>query len=60
MSPVCKVAEVAELLDCSRWWVYDRIARHQIPVVEVGRAKRVPRVWVEQYIAGEVRLEVAS
>jgi excisionase family DNA binding protein len=42
------VAEVAEVPGVSRWSVYERIRRSEIPVVEVGRSKRIPRAWLDE------------
>lgn len=60
-SPVLTVAQVADALQLSRWCVYDRIKRGEIPVVTVGRALRVPRVWLDRLTAIEPEFaEVAS
>lgn len=58
MSPVLTVAELADALQVSRWCVYDRIRRGEIPTITVGRALRVPRVWLDRQITAA--LEVAS
>lgn len=51
-STVLTVAEVADALSVSRWTIYDRIHRGEIPTIQVGRAKRVPRAWLSDQ-AGE-------
>lgn len=56
---VLRVAVVAEALDVTPWCIYDRIRRGEIPVITVGRAKRVPRWWLEEKLA-KPAVEVAS
>lgn len=49
---VLTVPQVAEALAVSRSHVYERIRRHEIPVVYSGRAVRVPRKWLDEQING--------
>lgn len=49
-APVLTVPEVADALSVSRWTIYDRIRRGEIPVVHVGRAKRIPRRWLNELL----------
>lgn len=58
-TPVVRVAVVARALDVTPWCIYDRIRRGLIPVVTVGRAKRVPRWWLDEQLAA-TREDVAS
>lgn len=58
-TPVLRVAAVARALDVTPWCIYDRIRRGLIPVVTVGRAKRVPRWWLDEQLAAGQQ-EVAS
>ena len=44
--------EVAEIIGESRSGVYSRIARGHIPAVRLGKSVRVPRVLLEELIAG--------
>lgn len=39
-----KVTEVAQRLGVSKYWVYDRINRGDIPVVELGDSRKNQRV----------------
>lgn len=39
-----KVADVAEILDVGIDWVYERIKRGEIPVVELGDTRKNQRV----------------
>jgi hypothetical protein len=55
---VVRVAAVAQALDVTPWCIYDRIKRGEIPVVTIGRAKRVPRWWLNEVLARPA--EVAS
>lgn len=45
-STLLTVPEVADALGVSRRSIYEGIRRDEIPVVEVGRAKRVPLSWL--------------
>lgn len=55
-SMVLTVPEVAAALQVSRWTVYDRIKRHEIPTITVGRALRVPRRWLDELLAGDIEM----
>lgn len=56
---VFTVREVAIALAVSEWTVYERIRRGEIPVVPVGRARRVPRKWLDDTLA-DALAKVAS
>jgi len=45
------VDEVAEKLRTNRKTVYDAIARGEIPAVRIGRALRIPSVWLRRVTA---------
>lgn len=49
------VAEVATALNVSRDAVYDAVRREEIPNVGVGRTVRIPRVWLDERLAGPKR-----
>jgi len=49
-SLLLSIPEVAKLLRLSRTKVYELIAVEGLPVVRFGRAVRVPRVSLEQWI----------
>lgn len=55
-----KVREVAEALQVSTSTVYDRIQRGEIPARPVGRALRIPSIWLDEFLAVGAREEVAS
>jgi len=44
--------EVAEILNVSTWHIYEEIKKGKIPAIRVGRCLRVPRVDLEQLLAG--------
>ena len=46
-----KVPDAARLLNISRDHCYELVARGEIPHIRLGRAIRVPRVGLEQWIA---------
>lgn len=46
-----RVEEVAQLLRLGRTRTFQMIAAGELPVVRIGRAVRVPRVALEQWIA---------
>lgn len=50
-----RIGEVAELLSCSRAKAYAMASAGQIPVVEVGGLKRVPRAALEKLLADKLR-----
>jgi excisionase family DNA binding protein len=43
-SRLLKVADVAEILDVGIDWVYERINRGEIPVVELGDTRKNQRI----------------
>ena len=47
-----KVPDAARLLNISRDHCYELIARGEIPHIRLGRVIRIPRVGLEQWIAG--------
>lgn len=49
-----RMPEVAEILSVSRSHAYKLIAEGRLPVIRLGRAVRVPRTWVEKFVAEQV------
>ena len=49
-----KPIEVAELLGLSRSKVFEMLAAEELPVVRIGRAIRVPREQLDQWIQDRV------
>lgn len=47
---VLKVEEVAGILRVSTWAVYERIKKGELRAVHVGRAVRVPRVALDEFM----------
>jgi len=47
-----RAEEVAEILNVSTWNIYEEIKKGKIPAIRVGRCLRVPRVGLEQLLAG--------
>ena len=49
------VAQAAEALSISRAHLYNLLARHEIPSIRVGKARRIPsdalRAWVDGQLA---------
>jgi excisionase family DNA binding protein len=55
------VAEAAETLGISRSHMYAALNRGELPVVRLGRTARVPRLWLERWIAEQTeRWEAAN
>ena len=50
-----RVAEITSLLVVSRRRIYQRLAERKLPHVRYGRAIRVPRAALEQWLAAECR-----
>jgi len=46
-----RVNEAAELLGISRSSAHAAISRGELPVIRLGRTSRVPRLWLERWIA---------
>jgi excisionase family DNA binding protein len=44
------VSEVAEILRCSRWKVYDMINRGELPVIRIGSKFRIKRDTLEAWL----------
>ncbi|MGB9848869.1 MAG: helix-turn-helix domain-containing protein [Moorellaceae bacterium] len=44
------VPEAAALMGCSRAHLYNLINKGEIPTVRLGRAVRIPRKWLEQWV----------
>lgn len=51
MSPLLTVAEVVEILHISRSTLYEQMDAGLLPYVKLGRARRIEREALEQYIA---------
>jgi len=45
------VPEVAAALGVSKSNVYERVRRNEIPALRLGRTVRIPRVWLDRWIA---------
>ena len=48
----CSVPEAGEALGVSRKAAYEAAKRGEIYVIEIGRSKRVPLVWLERKLRG--------
>jgi excisionase family DNA binding protein len=55
-----KPLEVAELLGLSRSKVFEMLAAEDLPVVRIGRAVRVPRGDLEEWIRERTRVRQAG
>ena len=49
-----KVSEAAEALGISRSHAYELIQAGKLPVIRLGGAVRVPKPWVEKFVAEQV------
>lgn len=49
-----RVDEAAALCGLSRAFMYKIINRGEVPVIRIGRTTRIPRVWLENWIASQV------
>ncbi|MGE5593427.1 MAG: helix-turn-helix domain-containing protein [Betaproteobacteria bacterium] len=49
-----KVSEAAEALGISRSHAYELIQAGKLPVVRLGGAVRVPKPWIEKFVAEQV------
>lgn len=49
-----RVEEAAKLCGYSRAFLYNAINRGEIPVIRLGRSTRIPRAWLEKWIADKV------
>lgn len=45
-----RVEEAADLLQIGRTKVYELMARHELPVVRIGRSVRIPRRGLQEWI----------
>ena len=59
-SLLLKPLEVAELLRLSRSKVFEMLAAEALPVVRIGRAVRVPRGDLEDWIRAQTRLRTSE
>jgi excisionase family DNA binding protein len=48
---VGRVEHVAAVLDCSKWCVYDLIGNGDLKAIRLGRALRVTRRALEEFLA---------
>ncbi|MFN2582045.1 MAG: helix-turn-helix domain-containing protein [Candidatus Dormibacteria bacterium] len=44
------VREVAQLLGCGKTYVYELIARRELPALKLGRLTRIPRQAVDDFV----------
>jgi DNA binding domain, excisionase family len=49
-----RVSEAAALCGYSRSFLYERINAGDIPVIRLERTVRIPRAWLEKWIAQKV------
>ena len=49
-----RIGEAAAMCGISWSLLYQMISAGQIPTVHIGRACRVPRAWLETWVAGRV------
>lgn len=49
-----KVPEAAEILSVSRSHMYGLIGAGKVPVIRLGASVRIPRAWLEKFVAEEV------
>jgi len=59
-SLLLKPLEVADLLGFSRSKVFEMLAAEELPVVRIGRAVRVPRAELEEWIRARTRLRSSA
>lgn len=59
-SLVLRVSDVAKALDVSTSTIYDRIHRGEIPARPVGRALRIPRIWLDEFLSVDTLEKAAS
>lgn len=48
--PLLKVPDVAEILNCSKAYIYKLVKRGEIPSVQIGTAVRIRREDLDRYI----------
>ena len=51
-----RVEEVSQMLGIGRSTVFEMIARHELPVLRIGRLVRVPRHALDDWIAERTEL----
>lgn len=51
------VPEAAKMLGISRNFAYELVRRHELPVVELGKRKLIPRVGLEKMLEQGVKYE---
>lgn len=56
-SMLLRPSEVAKALGLSRSKVFELLSAHELPSVHIGRATRVPREQLQQWIDAQVRWE---
>lgn len=59
-SLLLKPLEVAHLLGLSRSKVFEMLAAEELPVVRIGRAVRVPRGDLEDWIRARIKVRSSS
>jgi excisionase family DNA binding protein len=50
---VCKPAEVARALQKGRNWVYEAVARGELPALRLGNSIRIPKAAVDRMLEGK-------
>lgn len=45
------VEETAKAIGCGRAHIFNLINRGLLPTVRLGRTTRIPRAWLEEYVA---------
>lgn len=48
------VEEAAKMCGYSRSFLYEAINRGEIPVIRLGRTARIPKAWLEKWIAEKI------
>lgn len=43
--------EVADIMKCSRWTIYELVKRNKLPSIKIGRGIRIPTKAVLEFIA---------
>lgn len=49
------VKEAAEILGYSKSFLYLQASEGKIPIIRLGRTARIPRKWLEEWVAGETK-----
>lgn len=49
-----RVDEAARMCGYSRAFLYEAINRGEIPVIKLGRTTRIPKAWLQKWVAEKV------